>query len=710
MSTNTNQPAKQIPAVLPEEEFNKPWDQEKLHQTVKRANDPRFGEISIVKNTSTNEILFVKEKMASSKNEASNDIRELKSRIALNHPHLQKLVNYSTAVKKELCSTHYLSRGFYEFPRSDTQKENLERKRNLSGFTSSELTHLAYQILDGLNHLHSQNITHGDIRPLNIGYHKAVNQFQILDRLADPSPLEKLQASNIVNKKEIFVCPELWKKLQGKDKTLKYSAYKNDLYALGLTILFLGNSDSVQDIYRPNGEFDQARLNEHIAAFNGKYQGENPYLCTIVKTLLAPNEADRPDSQQFISNLIPYDQYKSQEGQGVNFQGAVQKQVYSAPQNQVYEFAPQNNGGSEGQYTYNAPVVHAQSQSQPSNDRVIINRAEHDLQVAPEQSKNLGNYSNVNTTQEHTNVSYSYAQPTTNYTYTQAPTYNDQNVTYSYNQPTTTNYVYAEPTYTYAQGEPTYTYAQAEPVTYTQGQTTYVNAEPTYVQGENVTYSYAQPTTTYSYAQPTTTYSYAQPTTTYNYSQPTTTFVNANPDGTTKVEKRSYKTYTTYATPVERKSYTKVVSNTTYVQSTPTYTYSQPTTTYQSYGNTERRVEGGLQDNTTVTVGQPYTIDANGNKIPYTGTMEAQYSQYTPTNEGTRVYSQAPQTNYVQAPQNRYVQSEQKYVGDNVEVRRGSYIPIQESTEPTVVKRHYIVEGDKVIEVDGNEEDYQQHQ
>ncbi len=759
MATNKQQPAKPAPTVLPDAEFDKKWDQENLYQNIKRANDPRFGEISIVKNNSTNEILFVKEKMASSKNEASNDIRELKSRIALNHPNLQKLVNYSTAVKKELCSTHYLSRGFYEFPRSDTQKEHLERKRNLSGFTSSELTHLAYQILDGLNHLHSRNITHGDIRPLNIGYHKALNQFQILDRLSDPSPLEKLQASNIINKKEIYTAPELWKKLQGKDKTLKYSAYKNDLYALGLSILFLGTSDSVQDIYKPNGEFDQNRLNEHINNFNAKYQGENPYLCTIVKTLLAPNEADRPDSQQFVSNLIPYDQYKAQEAQGIKVQGAVKNQVYSEP--------PQQDTNNGGMFTYTAPVVHSQVQSQPQNDRVIINRSEHQPQATTEQYKNQGNYSNMNTTQENPNVTYSYQQPNTTYTYTQAPT-NDQ----SYSN---TTYTYAQPTTTYSYAQPSYNYVQGEPVNYTQGTTTYVNAEPTYTQNDNVTYSYAQPTTTYSYAQPTTTYSYAQPTTTYTYAQPNTTFVNANIDGSTKIERRSYNTYTApverksytqyvtgtdgvkrlrasytqyvvnngtnpvdqvitkmapvsyvYAQPttyvqgtpiIERKSYTQVVPTTTYVQSspisyvqsTPTYTYSQPTTNYQAYGtpsNVDRKVEGGVQenqsnDNQTITLGQPYTIDANGNKIPYNGTLETQYSQYAPPTEGKRVYSYASPTNYVQA--------EPKYVSDNVEIRRGSYVPIQVSSEPNVIKKRYIIEGDKVIEVDANENEQQHH-
>jgi len=794
MATN-KQPAKPAPTVLPDEEFNKKWDQENLYQNIKRTNDPRFGEITIVKNNSTNEVLFVKEKMASSKNEASNDIRELKSRIALNHPNMQKLVNYSTAVKKELCSTHYISRGFYEFPRSDCQKEHLERKRNLTGFSSSELTHLAYQGLDGLHHLHSRNITHGDIRPLTVGYHKAANQFQILDRLADPSPLEKLQASNIINKKELYVAPELYKKLQGKDKTLKYSAYKNDLYALGLTILFLGNSDSVQDIYKPNGEFDQNKLNEHIKNFEGKYKTENPYLCTIVNTLLAPNEADRPETQQLVSSLLPYDQYKIQETQGIKVHGANVHQ--EAPQH--VEVIHQEPVATENFFSYNAPVVHAEN-----HGTVIVNRAETDYKPVDQSNTYVVNSSNLNTTYDNTNVTYSYAQPT--YTYAQAPVVyqsnakdnsyltNQNTTTYTYTQPTTTytqpTTTYTQPTTTYTYAQPTTTYVQSEPVTYTytqptsyvQGETvTYSQPTTTYVQGENVTYT--QPTTTYvqgenvTYTQPTNTYvqsenvTYTQPTTTYvqsepvtytytqpsnivyqteSYTKPNVTFVNAQVEAP-KIERKSYATYTTTA-PTEvrtiRRSYAtyaapQVITNETvpvsyvysqptnyvqqapvsYIQGNTTYSYAQPST-YTSYAQytpttVERKVENAIPESMesldsktsdnirTYYVNQPYTsyqtTPYQTSRVIYQSNNDAQYTtQYVPT-EGTRVY-----TSY--ANPTTYIQSETPRVYDNnVEVRKGSFAPVNTQGEVKIVKKKYIIEGDKVIEVDVNENEQQEN-
>lgn len=139
-----------------------------------------------------------------------------------------------------------------------------------------------------------------------------------MDRLADPTPLEKIQGSNIINKKELYISPELYKKLQGKDKTLAYSAPKNDLYALGLTILNLGTQESHQDIYKQNGEFDQNRLEEHLNSFDTKYGEENPFLVTVLRTILRENESERPDTETLQSNMISYEEFKELEAKGEN--------------------------------------------------------------------------------------------------------------------------------------------------------------------------------------------------------------------------------------------------------------------------------------------------------------------------------------------------------------------------------------------------------
>jgi hypothetical protein len=68
--------AKTTPAPLkdlPEEEYNKKWAQEASLNRIKFSKDPRFGDIVICK-TKAGDTIFMKEKVASSKKEATNDI------------------------------------------------------------------------------------------------------------------------------------------------------------------------------------------------------------------------------------------------------------------------------------------------------------------------------------------------------------------------------------------------------------------------------------------------------------------------------------------------------------------------------------------------------------------------------------------------------------------------------------------------------------
>ncbi len=335
MSSKPVAQPKIAPTVLADAEYERKWAEESQYQMLRRSHDPRFGEIIIYKKRGTNELVFAKEKLTTSKQAAAADIRELKSRMALNRPGLQKMIGYSTSIKKELCSTSYLTQGFYEFPRSDLGKEISNRVQSAGNFNEQELTSIAQNSLNGLNSLHQERISHGDIRPQYIGISHATNQAEILDRLADPAPLEKVQTGHIVNKKNLYMSPELYKKLQGKNKLIKYDPAKNDLYGLGLSILEAGTGHNVQDIYNANGTINQANLDKHVDVFNKKYP--NSYLSQLVGGTLAQNESARLSTAELVSRLgsasvgggafggqTQFDQYAYSSSQGgqAQFSGA----------------------------------------------------------------------------------------------------------------------------------------------------------------------------------------------------------------------------------------------------------------------------------------------------------------------------------------------------------------------------------------------------
>lgn len=548
--------AKLAPTNLSDDEYNRTWEGLSQYQYLRKSQDPRFGEIQIYKKKNGNDFIFAKEKLTSNKQAAANDIRELKSRIALNGPNLQKMLGYSTSIKKELCSTNYLTQGFYEFPKSDLGKEISTRTQLGVGLPESELGAIASQSLNGLQYLHGKGIAHGDIRPQFLGYNKDVKEAQILDRLADPSPLEKSQANYIVNRKNQYMCPELYKKLQGKDKLIKYDPYKNDVYGLGLSVLEAGNGQSVQDIYNTNGTINQANLDKHVANFGQKYQ--SGYLNRFVQSAVAADEFSRPSSQDLGAKLGRWDEtnvnqtFSQNVNQNIVTQAVVPSQTttttttttnYGGNQLETNKLA-QNTSASteEWAHSYVAP---SQKNTQVDNSNALSfmkNTNTNNAYLVENQNvqADFGSRNkNTQVNQNSSTLNQTYSQPSINTSYqpvnqTVVTSQSTKNVL-----PVESQYVYTPQTTTY-NTQPVYSSQQViyapQPTTYVTQPTTYVTQPTTYV---------SQPTT-YStiVKQPTTYVTAPQTVYTSNYQKPVTTYATENYVTSPVVTYESNETYT----------------------------------------------------------------------------------------------------------------------------------------------------------------------
>lgn len=365
---------------LPDADYKSVWLEEKNFKAIKRLNDPRFGEISIVKNSHNNEVLFCKEKLASSKQEATEDILNLKARLKLNQPNLLKLKNYASEIKKELCSTHYITRAYFEFPRSDLLKEATDKKKEGSDFNDQELLDLTRQALTGLDSVHQRKVAHGDIRPQYLGHDWNSGRYMLLDRLKDQSVVEKCQTNRLVANEEIFMSPELYASLKGKEKNKVFNRQKNDLYALGMSILQLGTGESVKRIYNKDGSINQANLSESIGKFDQKY-GYNAQLSNTVKSLLEQDERKRVSANTLINDLsqqqqpVQVQQPQQQESalffdHQENTVNSQQKMEQTQPNtfvetpqnrtvNQMTANIPSNRDGFEGTNKYMVPLNQA---------------------------------------------------------------------------------------------------------------------------------------------------------------------------------------------------------------------------------------------------------------------------------------------------------------------------------------------------------------
>jgi len=587
--------------LLGDAEFNKKWDLEGQYNVLRKSNDPRFGEITLLKSKSSNDLIFAKEKLVTNKQQASNDIRDLKSRMALNHSHLHKLIGYSTIVQKELCSTNYLTKAYYEFPKSDLQKEINDRRQNQSDFSHEELQNVAGQAIHGLNHLHKLEISHGDVRPLNIGYNKETREVQILDRLHDPSPLEKLQSNNIINKKDLYMSPEVYKKLQGKDKTLKYNPAKNDLYGLGLSLLAAGNQESVQNVYKPNGDFDQQNLQQHLDKFSNKYNSQNPPLVSLVHTLVQPDESQRYSAQELID--------------------------------------AQKSGG----YHVVSHTVHTVHSAPPPQESVPVQQPIQDEQKT--QLVYLGNDNQDNNA-------------------------NNQQVTYQYTHHEPANYSYANQTqYVTIPQQTTHFVHSAPPQDYASN--TIQNPE-----GRLVTV-HRMDGTTYSYWTKADIDS-EETLQTYEQNDPRHGG-GQNPEGSLDVVHQTH-----------ARNVSSIPVNTYYNQQNVVYShpgYDQVQHQYDGQNYNPQAVSYVISNPNDGTYNQPQ-------RVVHTSHVVQGIPAYVSGN-----YTNPSGVTYITSPNNSY----QPVASNVVEVRRGSEVPSQTQTKS--VNKKYVIEGDKVIEVENHDDE-----
>lgn len=70
----------------------------------------------------------MKSNVHSQAKDAHGEIDNLMIRKALNHPGILQFIDYSSEIKKGLCSTSYIVNSIYFYPKTDVHKEGLSLK------------------------------------------------------------------------------------------------------------------------------------------------------------------------------------------------------------------------------------------------------------------------------------------------------------------------------------------------------------------------------------------------------------------------------------------------------------------------------------------------------------------------------------------------------------------------------------------------------
>lgn len=114
---------------------------------------------------------------------------------------------------------------------------NAYRKANHWAWTEMQFELLVYHTLCGLDALHSSYISHNDIRPFNIFYSVSKHAYVLggFSFANKHSSQDDLSAE--INGIHYYLAPEVKKALADAPGKRGYNQFKNDIYALGITLL-----------------------------------------------------------------------------------------------------------------------------------------------------------------------------------------------------------------------------------------------------------------------------------------------------------------------------------------------------------------------------------------------------------------------------------------------------------------------------------------
>ena len=215
------------------------------------------------------------------------------------------LVDYTYEIKKNLCSTNYIVRSFYEFPQRSLKREIFNRRKNskVSKFTMEEMTHLFYNILNAGKKLQEMGKPHGDISPFSI-FHTNDGKFKLAPYPDEHMTPLKIQQEKSIKGEPMYVSSQMLFAAKKRKTKSDLDPYKSDIFSLGLVLLEAGLLKNVSNIYT-GSTINETVLNQYVSDFEGQYC-DNPLLFSSLQRMLELKEDDRADFVGLSSVIPPY--------------------------------------------------------------------------------------------------------------------------------------------------------------------------------------------------------------------------------------------------------------------------------------------------------------------------------------------------------------------------------------------------------------------
>lgn len=290
-----------------EEELARSCSLEKNTKFFRKMTDPFFGEISIVQNSLDKSYLMLREKTTESKDVIQRFANESQDRSTIRHDYIVNLNGQSVTNQRSFCGNAYTLRQFFEFPRSDLQREIEKVSQIKSHFSAIKLTHIVYQSLYALQFIHEKGYYHGSVSPLAIGL-ISEDPVRVKLKLLGEEKVPKIKEialRKIQNGAPLHISPGLFRSFTRRDIEFQIDPSSEDVFALGMTLLEAGLASSVQSVYSKDGVYDENELIRLKEEFRTIYEEEAMLLVSLLDNLLQLDDL-RPTVSDLLQVMPKY--------------------------------------------------------------------------------------------------------------------------------------------------------------------------------------------------------------------------------------------------------------------------------------------------------------------------------------------------------------------------------------------------------------------
>lgn len=302
------------PVVVFEEDLTHPSPLDNLLGWQKKAQDPYFGDVSLVHDRFSGKFLMLRELSGNDRKRMTRMAFMSSERKLMTHPNVLPLVDYSFSKERSFCTTNYFLRQFFENPRSDLRREIERRAKAVDFFSPLDLTLVMYQLLDACKFLQQNKHSHGSISPGSIAMNHeplvASLKFFYDEPVTSRKYIEQLRR-RILSKKSAYPSPTVFEAVSRGQLSASVDLVAEDAFAVGLMLLEAGTFQPTSKLYLNNGYFDHNRLRWQLEAFKKRYEKDSMVLVNCVTYLLQDEPVTRLSFAQILQHMPTYEEIEN---------------------------------------------------------------------------------------------------------------------------------------------------------------------------------------------------------------------------------------------------------------------------------------------------------------------------------------------------------------------------------------------------------------